>query len=146
MSKFAQSLLLVLAVTVTTASTPFVPPVQPAMTLLPLAIVDGGTVSTVPKGVKRTGKVVIVRGRGDKAAAAATAQRKPVPSAPTRGKDRQVVRDAAVVSGGGSSADVVEMRNTETGLRVMIIGPDGLTRTRYVPAAPGTTARHGQDD
>ena len=145
MSKLAQFPLLVLAVAFTTAATPWLPPVQPVMTLVPVAIIDGGTVSTVPKGVRRSGKVVIVRGRGDKVLTAPAAPRKP--AAPvSRGTERRVVREAVVVSGGGSSGDVVELRNTENGLRVMIIGPAGLTRTRYVPAAPGTTARHNQDD
>ncbi len=147
MSKLAQFPLLVLAVAFTTASTPLLPPVQPVMTLVPVAIIDGGTVSTVPKGVKRNGgKVVILRGRADRTARSIAASKKAAASAPARGRDKAVARDAAVVSGGGSPADAVELRQSEPGLRVMIIGPDGLTRTRYVPASPGTIARDNQDD
>lgn len=117
-------------------------PVAP-LVIAPLAIIEAGTVSTLPKNVKaRNGKVVVLRGRADRAVAVKPRPKaaRPAPAA------REPVRSCACNSGGGGSAsDVMELRNTESGLRVMIIGPDGLTRTRYVPAPPGSTARHDQD-
>ena len=144
MSKLAQLSLLAVAVAVTTASTPFVPPVQPVMTLVPVAIIEGGTVSTLPKSVKtRAGKVVVLRGRSGKAA---TKTKKPAtPVVAARAREKVTPREATVASGGGSLPEAPEMRNGEGGLRVMIIGPDGLTRTRYVPAAPALIARTHDD-
>lgn len=146
MSKFAQMSLLAVAVALTTASTPFVPPVQPVMTLVPVAIIEGGTVSTLPKSVKvRAGKVVVLRGRSGKAVAKAKAKKPATPVVAARAREKVAVREAMVASGGSSLPEVPEMRNSESGLRVMIIGPDGLTRTRYIPAAPPLAARAHDD-
>lgn len=144
MLKLAQFSLLAVGVAVTTASAPIVSPAQPLIALAPLAIIEGGTVSTLPKSAKgRSGKVVVVRGRAERAAVQPT--KKPSPGRSTRDAARTCAC-AAPAATGGSAGDVVELRNTETGLRVMILGPDGLARTRYVPAPPGMTARHSQDD
>ena len=145
MSKLAQLSLLAVAVAVTTASTPFVPPVQPVVTLVPVAIIEGGTVSTLPKSVKtRAGKVVVLRGRSGKAAAT-KAKKSAAPVVAARAREKVALRDATVASGGSSLPEAPEMRNSESGLRVMIIGPDGLTRTRYIPAAPALAARTHDD-
>lgn len=154
MLKLMKLSLLVGVVAATTAGKPFVPVGQPLMAFMPLAIIEGGTVSTLPKGAKsHTGKVVVLRGRADRRKAAPA--RRPAASAPATTPAaaqpgpvvaaRNCQCAPGTVSSGGSSSDVVELRNTDAGLRVMIIGPDGLTRTRYVPAPPGSTARHSQD-
>ena len=144
MSKLTQLSLLAVAVALTTAGTPFVPPVQPVVTLVPVAIIEGGTVSTLPKSVKtRGGKVVVLRGRGDKAATKKA--KKPAAPVVARVREKPAPREATVASGGSSAPDVTEMRNGESALRVMIIGPDGLTRTRYIPAAPSLAARTHDD-
>lgn len=151
MLKFTKLSLLAAVVATTTAGKPFVP-VQPLMAFMPLAVIEGGTVGTLPKGAKaHTGKVVVLRGRADRKKAAPA--RKAPAAAPATAAAASVASAAArscqcstgAVSAGGSSSDVVELRNTDGALRVMIIGPDGLTRTRYVPAPPGSTARHSQD-
>lgn len=138
MLKLAKLSLLTAVVAATTAGKPFVP-AQPLMSFMPLAIIEGGTVSTLPKGAKsHTGKVVVVRGRADRRKAAPA--RKPAASAPATASAANASGTVATARGcqcatggvatGGSSSDVVELRNTDAGLRVMIIGPDGLTRTR----------------
>lgn len=148
MRKFMKLSLLAAAFAMTTASRPFVP-AQPLMAFMPMAIIEGGTVGTLPKRAKlHTGKVVVLRGRADRRKAAPA--RKSPPAASTAAATTTAAGTAAskgcqCSAGGGSSSDVVELRNTEVGLRVMIIGPDGLTRTRYVAAPPGSTARHSQD-
>ena len=152
MRKLVQFSMLAVAVAMTTASTPFIPPVQPVMTLTPVAIIEGGTVSTLPKSVRaRGGKVVILRGRADKPAARPKRQvaATPKPRAKPQPKVREAVAEPArtcACSSGGPSTDLLELRNSEANLRVMILGPDGLTRTRYVPAPPAGAARHSQDD
>lgn len=138
MSKLAQLSLLAVAVVVTTASTPFVPPVQPVMTLVPIAIIEGGTVSTLPKSVKtRGGRIVVLRGKGGKAAVKA-AKKSAAPVATARAREKAAPQEATVVSGGGSAPEASE-------LRVMIIGPDGLTRTRFIPATPSLAPRTHDD-
>ncbi len=172
MLKFMKVSLLAAAVVTTTAATPFVL-AQPLMTFMPLAIIEGGTVSTLPKGAKsHAGKVVVLRGRGDrvKAAPAKTTPARATPARATPASAaRAKVRSAAPatapvaapastvasakscqcatggVSGDGRSGEIVELRNPEVGLRVMILGPDGLTSTRYVPAPPGSSARNSQE-
>jgi hypothetical protein len=151
MQKLMKLSLLAAILATTTAGKPFVA-AHPLIAVMPLAIIEGGTVSTLPKGAKsHTGKVVVLRGRADRKKAPA---RKAPAAAVTASAAAQAAAVAAAkscqcatggVSAGGSSSDVVELRNTDAGLRVMIIGPDGLTRTRYVPAPPGSTARHSQD-
>lgn len=144
MHKLAQFSLLAAGVALAMASAPVAAPAQPLVAFAALAIIDGGTVSTLPKSVKaRNGKVVVMRGRAERAAVPPASK----PAAPRRARD--AARTCACATGGatgGSAGDVVELRNTETGLRVMILGADGLARTRYVAAPPGTTARHSQDD
>lgn len=142
MRKIAQLSVLVLLVAFTTASTPAVP--GASLVHAPLAIIEGGTVRTLPKGVRsRGGKVIVLRGKpaGSTAAKQETAKAKPPASAKTPDGDR--ARSCACTPG-GSASDVVEMRHTESGLRVVIIGPDGQARTRYV-TAQGTTARHEEN-
>lgn len=140
MLKLAKLTLLATGVAMTSASTRPILPAQPLL-IAPLAIIEGGTVTTLPKGLKaRNGKVVVLRARGD-----AKPRAKPgKPAAtPVRARDtaREPVRSCACTTG-GSSDDVIEVRNTDQGLKVMIIGPDGSMRTRVVAAAPGVTARH----
>lgn len=155
MLKLVKLSLLAAVVATTTAGKPFVP-AQPLMAFMPLAIIEGGTVSTLPKGAKsHAGKVVVLRGRADRRKAAPKKSPAAAPAVASAGSAANASSTAATakscqcspgaVSAGGSSSDVVELRNTDAGLRVMIIGPDGLTRTRYVPAPPGSTARHSQD-
>lgn len=146
MSKLVQFSALLMLVAITTAATPRLVAAGPAVTVLPAAIIEGGTVSTLPKSVKsRRGKVVVLRSPRNKAAARATRKSAAVPAA-ARATEKELSREAAIVSAGGSSADMVDLRSSENGLRVMMIGPDGLTRTRLVPAAPGLTARPSQDE
>lgn len=149
MLKLMKLSLLTAAVAATTAGRPFVS--QPLMAFMPLAIIEGGTVSTLPKGARpHAGKVVVLRGRADRRKAV-PARRAPAspPATAAASAGTVATRNCQCapggISAGGSSSDVVELRNTDAGLRVMIIGPDGLTRTRYVPAPPGSTARHSQD-
>lgn len=144
MLKLAKLSILAVGVAMTTAATQPAVGVQPLI-IAPLAIIEGGTVSTLPKGVKsRGGKVVVLR-RGARKPPA-----RPKPAVvPVRHRDatREPARSCAcATAAGGSSSDVVELRTTEQGLRVVIIGPDGQTRSRYVPAPPGSTARHSGDE
>lgn len=130
MSKIAQVAVAVLAGVLVAAAPMDAAPVQPLFHA-PLAIIEGGTVSTLPKTVKaRSGRIVVLRGRADR-----VAKPQPRPAARTttaRAKDvpREASRTCACA--GGSASDVVELRSTEAGLRVVVIGPDGTPRSRYV--------------
>ena len=151
MVKLAQVSLLVAGMALTTAAAPLVPPAHPLLAVMPLAIIEGGTVTTLPKSVKaRRGKVVTLRGRADRIAPAATTAPARKQAAP-RATRELPARDCACTSssagaGGGSLSEVADARPAENGLRVLILGPDGLARTRYVAAPPGVNPRQYQDD
>lgn len=141
------ALTLAIAANTAGASTPFIPAVQPPLfALAPVAIVEGGTVMSVPKSKRtRGGRILTLPKRAEKPAKAtkhATVARnvpkaaKAAPPAPAR---------SCACSAGGSSSEMMDLRGAESGLRVLVMGPDGLTRTRYVPAPPAQ-ARQNQEE
>lgn len=140
MRKLAQLTALVLLVTFTTAAAPSIP--GASLVHAPLAIIEGGTVRTLPKEVRsRGGRIVVLRGKPAGTPKQEPPKVKATSSAKTTAGDR--ARSCAC-GDGGSASGVAELRQTESGLRVVVIGPDGQARTRYVPGR-GATARHEQD-
>lgn len=129
MRKIAQLAALVLVAAVTTAAAPSVPGVS--LVHAPLAIIEGGTVRTLPKGVRaRGGKVIVLRGKP-----AGTPEKRDEARDKVTRSAKAPVRDRArtcTCSAGDSSAVEADARRATPGPRVVVIGPDGQARVRYL--------------
>ena len=130
MRKIAQLSALVVLAAVTTAAAPSVPGVS--LVHAPLAIIEGGTVRTLPKGVRsRGGKVIVLRGKP----AAAPDKKQDSAKENVARSAKAPVRDRArtcTCSATDSVGVSVEPRQATPGPRVVVIGPDGQARVRYL--------------
>jgi hypothetical protein len=132
MRQIAQLSALVLLAAVTTAAAPAAPAVPGASLVhAPLAIIEGGTVRTLPKGIRsRGGKVIILRGKP-----AGTPEKPDAAKEKAARTAKAPVRDRArtcACSASDSAGAVVEARGARPGPRVVVIGPDGQARVRYL--------------